>query len=286
MKCPRCGSDNVTYSHRRGMEKILRYFWPRVPYRCKECWTRFWKLENILQAVAVTGGIIGIAIIILLAVWYKGREVRPDDYTEPVRPAAEQTAAEDDIREMLSKMDEQADTQISEQGKDEQAGTEAPDVKPDVKPDIEPDKPDISPDPISKTEPVPEQQKKTEAKHDVPGKETRQTSVKKQKSYRILKGIRLKAWGGYFKMTVNADGPIRKYKAFPLNNPSRLVINISGKWKSNEKQVKEVKSDLVSRIRIGEHPDYLTIVLDLKKKQVPTRILKESPEGLALTLRK
>jgi hypothetical protein len=81
MDCPRCGSDNVTLSHRRGMEKILRYVYPRVPYRCKECWSRFWKLENPMKSpvwkVAICLIILIIAAIVTVAVMKDRSKPKP-----------------------------------------------------------------------------------------------------------------------------------------------------------------------------------------------------------------
>ncbi|MCP4111021.1 MAG: AMIN domain-containing protein [Desulfobacteraceae bacterium] len=289
MKCPRCGSDNVTYSHRRGMEKILRYFWPRVPYRCKECWTRYWKFENIFQAAAVSGGILAVIIIILLAVMFKGGQT-PKDEPEPVKPVAERTSEPDELE--MTELYSRVDDDINEQDNDTPAeethvGTgSTPEVRPDIKPDIKPE-PDITPVPEKVKEPpkdpVPD---KKEVKPATAEKKPVKPVAKVKDSFRILKAIRSKGWNGYFNMVISADESIKKYKAFPLNNPPRLVINIYGKWKSHESSAKEVKSDLVSKVRIGEHPDYISVVLDIKNGKVPTPVIKESSEGLDLTLRK
>ena len=66
MECPKCGSDEVTGSHRRGGEKILRYFYPRAPYRCKECWNRFWVFKNPFDTTV--SKLIVLAIILIIAV--------------------------------------------------------------------------------------------------------------------------------------------------------------------------------------------------------------------------
>ncbi|MGE0087475.1 MAG: AMIN domain-containing protein [Desulfococcaceae bacterium] len=71
MKCTICGSENVTRSHRRGMEKIGKYIIPGTPYRCKECWGRFWVFENPFSTTAAR--IAGVCIVCLLIAglaWY------------------------------------------------------------------------------------------------------------------------------------------------------------------------------------------------------------------------
>lgn len=65
-KCPICGSENVTPSHLRGFEKLLGIVFPRSPYRCKECWSRFW-LGSIKGPIFRI--VLGIAVL-LLAIFF------------------------------------------------------------------------------------------------------------------------------------------------------------------------------------------------------------------------
>jgi len=83
-----------------------------------------------------------------------------------------------------------------------------------------------------------------------------------------------------------ADGPIEKYKYFFLNNPPRLIIDLAGKWKKLVPSSVEVENDMISLIRVWNHPDKLRIVMDLKDKQSPSPVIKESPEGLIVTIKK
>jgi len=66
MKCPICGSENVTPSHRRGFEKIMQFLFPRTPYRCKECWSRFWTGQ--FKGVALK--VVLVVAVLLFAVFY------------------------------------------------------------------------------------------------------------------------------------------------------------------------------------------------------------------------
>lgn len=68
MKCPICGSENVTPSHRRGLEKIMQFLFPRTPYRCKECWSRFWtgQFKGVAFKVALVVAVLLFAIFYIL----------------------------------------------------------------------------------------------------------------------------------------------------------------------------------------------------------------------------
>ena len=67
MECPRCGSHSVAVSHRRGIEKYIRSVLPFRPYRCKECWSRFWKYQSPFKTLL--GKLIaGAAILLILAI--------------------------------------------------------------------------------------------------------------------------------------------------------------------------------------------------------------------------
>lgn len=76
MECPRCGSNSVAVSHRRGMEKYLQGIFPYKPYRCKECWVRFWKFSNpfktlLSKVIAAVVFILIIAVIVVPLVMMK-----------------------------------------------------------------------------------------------------------------------------------------------------------------------------------------------------------------------
>ncbi len=69
MGCPVCGSEDIARSHRRSFEKLIKYIYPKRPYRCKECWARFWVWENPFKTwkqIAVAGLVICIIALIFL----------------------------------------------------------------------------------------------------------------------------------------------------------------------------------------------------------------------------
>jgi type IV pilus assembly protein PilQ len=65
---------------------------------------------------------------------------------------------------------------------------------------------------------------------------------------------------------IEADGPIDNVDSFVLKNPDRVVVDLFGA-KSGIKNAKQSFADgMVSQARIGEHPDKVRVVLDLRSK--------------------
>jgi hypothetical protein len=98
---------------------------------------------------------------------------------------------------------------------------------------------------------------------------------------------------------ISAQKPIEEeYKSFILkdDNPSKLIVDISGCWKNQGKSLINVENEIVEKIRIGEHPAWkvvlensevieehspcLRVVLDLKTQEHPPFYrIKKSTEG-------
>jgi len=65
---------------------------------------------------------------------------------------------------------------------------------------------------------------------------------------------------------IQADGPIDNVDSFLLSNPDRVVVDLFGA-KSGMTHAKQTFPDgVVSQARIGEHPDKVRVVLDLRSK--------------------
>ncbi len=90
-----------------------------------------------------------------------------------------------------------------------------------------------------------------------------------------MKGKLLEVW---------ANRTILKQKYFVLSNPPRLVIDLPGKWQKPSFQLKEVSSDLVSKIRIWRHERKLRIVCDLISEKVIKPVITPSQNGVEFLL--
>lgn len=82
-----------------------------------------------------------------------------------------------------------------------------------------------------------------------------------------------------------ADHAIEKYETFLLDTPSRLVVDLPGKWKNTGYSELKLNVVKLQSIRIGEHPDKLRIVFDLANKKPIPPIVKKSSRGLILILK-
>ncbi|WP_320171990.1 AMIN domain-containing protein [Maridesulfovibrio sp.] len=79
-----------------------------------------------------------------------------------------------------------------------------------------------------------------------------------------------------------------RVKWFNLNKPRRLVVDILGKWDFKDHSVYRLKSCMVEKIVVGEHPDKLRLVFYLKGTEIPARIapsVKKSSGRLSLGLK-
>lgn len=324
MNCPNCGSDNITNSHRRGVERGLRYLIPWVPYRCKECWSRFWKFQNPFRSTAgkVAGGLV---VLIVFWIWLNPLErfAPGPDEPPPPEPLPQSEAPAPDTPEPpdfrpsstgdLASAPQADGSDIVETdlgptpSASESDGQEAPSGEvvaeaPDAPAVREPapsaerpagagERPLDSDTPAGKSDPdQPAEAESPELKRVQPGTEKTHKQPRlvetAKKGSRAFKGVARTPAVGEFRMTVRADGPVIRYNAFTLESPPRLVVNLPGKWENQGRATYPMDSDLVDRVRVGEHPDYLSIVLDLKGKAPASPTIEKTDNGFSLTLKK
>lgn len=304
IECPNCGSDNITHSHRRGIERIARYVYPRVPYRCKECWTRFWKFRNPLG-----GGIAKIAAIAVLVIcagvagWYFF--LRQDQETSS--SAQQKTRPRGGL---VRKAPEKPIKRVVPTLRKQQPASPEPVRKPDASPvpvGKKADIPDAGIADANVEKPVPPRPKQTlpssgsetntSWRKPVAVKGTIAQPVRKPSSAKAsqqvrragqtLKALQPESLENGFRLTLLADGPIEKYKTMSLEEPPpKFVIDLAGKWEYSGPYRVNVRSGMVRRIRVGRHPDFLRVVMDLKGSKVLIPVIEESADGLTMTIRK
>jgi len=69
--------------------------------------------------------------------------------------------------------------------------------------------------------------------------------------------------GNLVTMTIKARSEIATFKSFTLANPTRFVLDISGKWEKGP-QVETPANELIRNVRHGLHPDSFRVVADLQ----------------------
>ena len=83
---------------------------------------------------------------------------------------------------------------------------------------------------------------------------------------RAVRSIGASTNGGQVEVRIAADGEL-KYKAFRLENPSRLVIDLEGVKSTVAKNNVAVTDDLVQRVRVAQfNPNVARVVVDLARK--------------------
>jgi len=87
-----------------------------------------------------------------------------------------------------------------------------------------------------------------------------------------------------FELVITADRPLGKYRSFTLMNetPAKLAVDLLGSWQYPGASTMATDSDLVERVRIGEHDGFLRVVLDLSVTAPPAYGIEETDEGLVL----
>ncbi len=317
MRCPKCGSSNVTPSHKRGIERALQYVYPKIPYRCKECWNRYWKFHNPFAHRKSIIGILGIGVLAILFLMlpflpHQGNGVSstgPDPASAPVAAKVPEPA-------MLASPDpavapegpdrpDGGDIGMAEEPAADAAAPPSPDTERPASTEIageeaapaggatgiaesavEPvalaTKPaETADEPVPAAAPVvsPEGIAAPEADPDPAEAAGEATGFRRVTAIRQIEGA------DAFRIALESSRPIDDYAAFSMESPPRWVVNIAGKWEISGKRIFSMKDDLVRRVRIGEHPQFLSVVLDLKRRIPAPPEIRRTEQGLTLTLR-
>ncbi|GBC63999.1 hypothetical protein DENIS_4999 [Desulfonema ishimotonii] len=329
MKCPICGSDNVTHSHRRGLEKFFRFIDPRAPYRCKDCWGRFRVFEapvRILRSVLIACVAISI-VALLIAVPFLLPDRTPSEERQaemadrPVRRPAKRvteipppaTVPETEIPESPVASAESGDADhVSEAAvpQDETPVSPAPETSTAELPAPESGAVHTG-GPPSDAPVVAEAEQEaviTDAGKDVarPAQDVpkpaadfpaekqaapspavvpeKARSAQAGESPRRLRKIKVRVSDGEFRMLLIADGPVREYKTLYIKAPPRFVVDLKGKWKYQGASAVSTDGDMVRQIRVGEHPDFIRVVMDLRMNVPSVRSLEETTRGLLVEI--
>ena len=75
-------------------------------------------------------------------------------------------------------------------------------------------------------------------------------------------------------VTIVADSMLDSYKAFQLDDPARMVVDIPGVREALKEKQYTVESALLEKIKVGQHHDKVRFVLYFKDKHPPYKIDK------------
>ncbi|MEE8557149.1 MAG: type IV pilus secretin PilQ [Myxococcota bacterium] len=82
---------------------------------------------------------------------------------------------------------------------------------------------------------------------------------------------------------VHADGPMDNVDSFVLHNPERLVVDLWAARIGQARATIPAYGSVVSKVRVGQHPDKVRIVLDLKGK-IDSHRIKSTSRGVRIVL--
>jgi len=82
---------------------------------------------------------------------------------------------------------------------------------------------------------------------------------------------------------VTSEGPIDNVDSFVLENPDRIVIDFWGAKNGVSRASQPIQQGSVERIRVGEHPDKVRVVLDLRVP-VETHVVAPTSNGVRVEI--
>jgi len=84
-----------------------------------------------------------------------------------------------------------------------------------------------------------------------------------------LQKVQLSVQGNRRSVLFQFSRPPDAVNSFALSSPSRLVIDVRGPRQGTPTAVYQADDELLAQVRLGTHPDYLRLVLDLKESKIP-----------------
>ncbi len=102
-----------------------------------------------------------------------------------------------------------------------------------------------------------------------------------------IKALKFQTGTNRFDMSVSTYGTPDKVTFFYLDNPRRLAINIAGPWRNAAQRNEDISTGPISRVAVGEHPDYVRITLHFRDPNAPKPgdpVLTKAKDGLTMVL--
>jgi hypothetical protein len=87
-----------------------------------------------------------------------------------------------------------------------------------------------------------------------------------------------------FVLTIRTSRKVERYRSMNLDNPKKLAIDLMGKW-THKLKAQDLNAGFVRRLDVGDHPDFLRLVLifDDRTKTSPIRAtFSNGPDGLTV----
>ncbi len=289
MYCPRCDSEDIVRSHRRGVEKFIKHFIPRSPFRCRDCWYRFWEFDVSESKMPLFTCVILLLIVFMIPILTSLLLRAKNESLSAIvrRPIKSVIAVKtDELREVIiPPSTESAAGNLMADEDDDESGDDRKDVyhaKTDISGVI------LAMNTQSSGVSHPVKIAKAVKNEDKPAiAETNASDGSEvSSSLLVLKNIDHREMADTFKMMIESSEPIQNYSTSYEDDPPRFVIDLLGKWTNSGKSMIGIDNEIVKRIRIGEHADKLRLVLDLTVDISLVPKIEKTPSGLNLIIKK
>ncbi len=97
-----------------------------------------------------------------------------------------------------------------------------------------------------------------------------------------LQKVQLSVEGNRRSVLFQFSRPPDAVNSFALASPSRLVIDVQGPRRGTPTAVYQVDDELLAQVRLGTHPDYLRLVLDLKAAKIPPFTVEQRTDRVVI----
>ncbi len=97
-----------------------------------------------------------------------------------------------------------------------------------------------------------------------------------------LQKVQLSVQGNRRSVLFQFSRPPDAVNSFALSSPSRLVIDVHGPLQGVPTAAYQADDELLAQVRLGTHPDYLRLVLDLKETEVPPFTLEQRTDRVVI----
>lgn len=100
-----------------------------------------------------------------------------------------------------------------------------------------------------------------------------------------LKNIKVQVDHDAVRLVISTQNPLQQFKHFSLTEPQRMVVDLVGDFKPHAKSMNVPPNNYVSALRIGDHPDKLRIVADIKAgAALKMQVQRNSPEEIVVII--
>jgi len=300
MKCWKCKNQDYNPSHRNKVEKVISNIFPIRPYRCDSCDFRFYGLISPLfnRSRAISTGIMGLLLALFVVsalVSFDEEEPTPKTEVTQNTESAEVSGSDGGIATPVSKPEvENGAAAASTNATDntsEEIGLE--DETPAIEEDLSGHS-DFVKTQLARNRSI----SAGEEPPTVVSKKTEAPAVKaspKAEAPRVaaisggqITAVSSQLEGKVFRLEIETNKPVSVKKQWLDERGPKLVVNLKGAWslKRGLSAKIPVGDSLVKRVRLGSHPNYFTIVLDLSMEKPGKTTVEPGEKGIVITISK